>query len=144
LTCRTFVNTRGLDFGTHFSSEGTITTGPANFAQWDGSTGAGTRIRIAFTGLPSHLINMVAGTGQMLPITFGNTSGLSVVASLAESFNPFIEFVPVVPVGPDGQFQVFLGAPSGVGGLPELVSVDLTGAPAGTYQATITLTVAVL
>jgi len=83
------VNIRGLNFGTHFSSEGTITTGEANFAQWDGSTGAGSRISIAFTGLPSHLIQMVAGTGQTLPITYGTASGISEVFTTSERFNPF-------------------------------------------------------
>jgi hypothetical protein len=135
-----------LNFGSHFASDGVIETGNANFAVWKVKVDPNTDvadIQIAFTALPSQLTRVGGGD---VPISYGTTSG-----SVGQGGTTGITFNPPTGLASGGgntgsngiEFDVRLGAPNG-NGASDLVSVDLTGKPAGTYSATITLTITVL
>lgn len=139
----TLVLQSGLDFGSHFASEGVISLGPltgaASSAQWNGQTDPGANISIAFN-LPPQLTR--DGGGDFVPISYGSQSAYVGHDLQAIAFDP-AEGVSSFPASSsDGRFEVGLGANSG--SEAHVVSVDLTGRQPGTYRGTITLTVAVL
>lgn len=133
-------NRRGLDFGTHFASDGVIASNMNNFAIWEGQTDANTKIAVAFTTLPAELTR-VGGGADVVRISYGTTSGVA-TGTPQVSFDPATGLASL-EVAANGAFSVWLGFPRGLGS-SDLVTVDLTGTPAGTYQATIMLTVMVL
>jgi hypothetical protein len=132
----TLTNTAGLDFGSHFASEGVIAAPSA--AAWFGTTDAGNNISFAFV-LPSSLARVNGGGNGPVPITFGAASAQAFASGrLDQAFNPAGGLASYTV--PAGDFGVYLGVGAGAQG----VTVDLSGRAPGTYQGTITLTVTVL
>lgn len=137
----TLANTQGLDFGSHFASEGLINV-PRTYAEWSGATDVGTTISIEFTK-PGVLTR--GDGGETVVISYGDQS-----ATYAETGSPDVIVNPNTPQSftlassgaADGTFKVRLGSNSGPASA--FVTVNLAGKPAGTYSGTITLTVAVL
>ena len=136
----TLVNVTGLDFGSHFASEGIIIAPTP--AQWSGTTDRGNTLSFAFT-LPPSLGRVGGGGNGPVPITFGTTSARVTSPEVnQQSFNPATGLPSfAIATSGDGSFQVFLG---GTSNPADRVTVDLSSRLAGTYQATITLTVVIL
>jgi hypothetical protein len=122
-----------LDFGIRFASEGVVTN--SGIANWSGTTDAGSSISLAFATLPTQLTRL--GGSETITVTYGANSGS---LSTDEGVTLSTTFNPTTGLGPfevsSGVFNVYLGH-------PQRVTADLTGKPAGTYEATITLTVTV-
>jgi hypothetical protein len=137
-TTLTLVNVRGLDFGSHFATEGSVaaTTG----ADWTGTTETGNRLSFTFTALPTSL-HRAGGDGADGPvvITYG-TSSARITSAV-----PNINFSPATGLpsytATSSTFELDLGAGSNPS---DKVRVDLGGHSPGTYSGTITLTVTVL
>ncbi len=130
------VNVGNFDFGTHFETEGVITS--------DGSYGAlacttdpGNTMEVTLS-LPAVMDN---GTGGTVPILYGILAG-----AFADIGGVIVRYDPTTPVSLD----ILSGAASwslgNRGGGPDehVVSIDLTGAPIGDYTATIVATIAIL
>jgi hypothetical protein len=133
----TLMNSVGLDFGTHFASEGVIIASAP--AQWFGTTDPGNNLSFSFV-LPASLAKVGGGGNGPVPITFGSTSAAAFTTDRPDAtFNPAAGFSGYT-VGSDGTYGLYLGATAGSG----RVSVDLTGRSPGNYQGVITLTVTVL
>jgi hypothetical protein len=127
--------TLDMDFGTHFASAGVITTSASNYARWDGQTDPGLLCLTIGFSTPTQLTRV--GGDDFVPISYGTTS-----AALEEgAFNPATGYDVCGASLGTGSFVVTLGLATG--SESDLVSVDLTGKPAGTYAGTITLTVTV-
>lgn len=134
----TVLNTAGLDFGTQATGQIVNSTDVPTAASWNVTFNAGGDYSFSFT-LPTQLSS--PATGGSVPITFGNTSASS----------PFLfpgTWDPAIPIGiqavlPGSGLDIFLGA-SQTGAASDDVSVNLTGAAAGTYTGVVTLTVAPL
>lgn len=126
-----------LSFGTHFAAAG-IVENQGGDVEWliDGPVGA--TVELSFTQLPGVLED---GVGNSLPVQYGSTS-MSVWcddgAGNVTAVNTRPEFGAVCLLDQNGSGLVELG--NGLGGSPGRVSVDLTGAPDGTYTGTIELT----
>jgi len=131
----TVVNTAGLAFGTYSSGFMVHSSDVPTAASWNLSFTDPGDYAITFT-LPNQLVD-VALTGLTVPISYGPTS--------AHSPGLPIPFDPATGIGvhTDGptSADILLGADMQGDGTGD-VSVNLLGAAAGTYQATITLTVA--
>ena len=133
---------QAMDFGGHFPSERSVFSGRGNIAQWRGvSIPAQSHISLTFS-LPNALLR---NDGASVPFSCGTTSGIVLSGVNISQFNPNAgdpDFGPTTD-----QFDVFLGREFAESRTPpesDLCTVDITGAGPGFYQATLTLTVAVL
>jgi len=139
------VNIAGLDFGEFPASIGELKSGGGNVARWSGATDHNTEIILEFD-LPPELTSAAGGPG--VPIKYGATSAAVEVGeggpALTFIRNPAAPFSVLVSNSTgSGAFLVYLGREHGNGD-EDLVRVSLADRPAGTYQATIMLTVTVL
>ncbi len=137
-TTLTLVNVRGLDFGSHFASEGSVSS--INGADWTGTTETGNRLAFSFTTLPSSL-HRAGGDGVDGPvaISYGTSSARVTSAVPNINFNPATGLSSYTATS--SSFELDLGAGSNPS---DKVSVNLTGHSPGTYSGVITLTVTVL
>lgn len=130
----TVINTAGLSFGIQPSGAIVHSSDVPTAASWNVGFNQAADYVMTFS-LPSEL---ATGTGLSVPITYGPTSASS--PALEFPFDPATGIGVAVPV--DGIFvDILLGADVQGDGTGD-VSVNLVGAPAGTYTGTITLTVA--
>jgi uncharacterized protein DUF4402 len=125
---------RSVNFGTVFPGipKSVLRTDALNSGQFDIRAAAGTQLQLTFA-LPPQ---MTAAGGAAMPLSFGGAdAGFSTTQSVTSQvgFDPRVAFVATMG-SPPGRASVFLG-----GTVTPLVSQ-----PAGTYTATITLTVAYL
>ncbi len=133
---------QSMDFRDHFPSERHVFSGRGNIAQWRGVSIPGqSHISLTFS-LPNALLR---NDGASVPFSCGTTSGIVLSGVNISQFNPNAgdpDFGPTTD-----QFDVFLGREFAESRTPpesDLCTVDITGAGPGFYQATLTLTVAVL
>lgn len=135
-------NTRGISFGTVFSSAGIVRTTNANSAEWDGDIDPGNRISLSFV-LPSGLSRVGGGGNGSVPFSCNTISGGFVFGGDQGDleFNPYTG-VSSYNVGASNDFRVALGRENSVPNYG--CQIDVSGRTAGTYQGTITLTVTVL
>jgi hypothetical protein len=125
-----------LSFGTHFAAAGIVEN--QGEVEWfiDGPVGA--TVELSLTQLPVFLED---GAGNLLPVSYGSTS-LSVWcddgAGNVTGVTTRPEFGGECLLGQSGQGLVELGI--GLGEPTGRVTVDLTGAPDGTYTGTLELT----
>jgi len=137
----TLVNTRGMDFGTVFSSAGIVRTTNANSARWSGTVDPGNSINVTFA-LPGALDRV--GGGGAVPFSCNTISGGMLFGSTdggTREFNPYVGSGPYL-VSPGNDFQIALGNENSEPNYG--CQLDVSGRQAGTYQATIVATVAVL
>ena len=132
----TVTGLQNLTFGTHFASEGLVTNEAD--AEWGITGPVGSVVDIALTTLPAFLED---GSGNTVPVTYGATS-LALWCDDGAGNNTMVNHTPVqgVNIGCllfNGGALAELGNGSGFDGN---VSIDLTGAPDGTYTAFIELT----
>jgi hypothetical protein len=133
----TLTKTVDLNFGSHFNSEGIVSSSAP--ARWDGTTDIGNHISASFV-LPSTLARIGNGdTG--VPISFGTESAQAIHSATSMSFNPATGLADFGPIPAPGSFNIQLGTGSVAS---NRAAVDLTGHRPGTYQGIITLTVTVL
>lgn len=128
-----------LDFGTHFASEGSVIEQTAGEWTIDGTQG--TTVDLSFTQLPTTLGD---GSGNTVPISYGTESfqwGTCNDATFYSGPPSGGATGCAIPTG--GSLPVQLGDPSSPTLTSRQVTIDLTGAPAGTYTGTIELTATV-
>jgi hypothetical protein len=137
----TVTNTRGMDFGTVFSSAGIVRTSNANSAEWDGDIDPGNSISVTFT-LPSALLRQGGGGNGDVPFSCNTISGGFLFGGDGgdREFNPYLGSGPYLVGGND--FRLALGRENSV---PDYgCKLDVTGRSSGTYTGIITATVSVL
>lgn len=137
------INVAGLQdllFGTHFASEGVVEN--EQDAEWFITGPPGTTVDLAFSILPATLAD---GVGNTVPVVYG-TESMNVVCDDGTGNTPNLFTDPAVgftgcllPSG--GTALVELGLPGQT--FDGAASVDLTGAPSGTYTAVVELTATV-
>jgi hypothetical protein len=121
-----------LTFGTHFASEGVVPNEQPAFWQIDVSTDP-TNVDLALTVIPLELLHTSLPDG--VPLFYGPDSFSALCAGIMTPGDPFVgipncEISPGAGVAELGDFTL--------GFAP--VEVDLSGAPPGTYTATVELT----
>jgi len=132
----TLTNDVGFDFGSHFSSDGTVPSSATNFASWSGTTNPGNSLSLSFL-VPSAL----AKSGSpSVPFACGTSSAIVQGTATTSAFDPNVGLPNTGSVGGAGTFSVQLGKGSG----PQACTVNLSGSATGTYTGTVTLTVTVL
>lgn len=134
-------NFTGLDFGTHFASDGKVAN--QSIATWSlHIEPIAEPVDVSFAFTPEPKLTRDGGV-DFVTILYGATSGLlSGGAGGFQQFNPATGFTTTLNVATQGDFEVNLG--SHQAGVDDFVTVDLTGKAAGTYTGIITLTVTVL
>lgn len=133
----TLVKTQDMAFGSHFASDGTVLSGGSVQADWSGTTSPNPRPMDFSFVIPASLSD---GIGHNVPFSCGSIS-----AVLSASPNPVTEFNPAsgtsgYVMGSATSFTVSLGS---VATASQACAVNLSGAPAGAYSGTITLTVTI-
>ena len=131
----TLTKVQDFDFGTVYTNQGVIPSGPTNHARWDGSTINGSKITVAFQ-IPTQL----TGPGTVV-FACGPSSFV-----IEEGGLPIGPFDPAAghagyTLSNNGTFSILLGAGATQN---EACVIDVTGALPGTYTGTVTVTVAVI
>lgn len=131
----TVTGAQDLLFGTHFASEGAVIPEQAAAWQIDVSTSP-TNVDLFFSILPTELLDEALLVG--LPLIYGLDSFAAQCAGIVVTADPAVG-ITNCDVEPGLGFAILGDDPSlGIGS--ESIMVDLTGAPAGTYMATVELT----
>lgn len=131
----TIVPTADLDFGDQATGQIVRSSQVPAAAAWSVTYDVAGDFTASFS-LPSALNE---GFSLLVPITFGNTSATVTTNGTTLAFDPH---VPISMGGSAGQVDVIeLGRDFLADGSGDVI-VDLTGAPAGIYTGTITLTFA--
>jgi len=141
----TLVKTQDMTLGSpsgNFAAAGFVTSSDvgAQPAQWNGSTDPGNNLQAQFTTLPSVL---TGPGGSTVPFHCGTASGIISGGSGGGFFNPNLAGISG-PISSSGNFVVILGANGSPGPNDNNCDANLSGAHAGVYSATITLTITVL
>lgn len=84
------------------------------------------------------------GGGASVPVTYGTNSAQVTNDVVVQQFNPAAGLADFGPIGTPGTFTVTLGYNGEPSTPNDFVTVSVANAEVGTYQGTITLTVAVL
>ncbi|SRR6266581_6098778 len=126
----------------NFATAGVVTSSDAGAqaARWVGTTDPGNDIQVQFTTLPTQL---ATSGGAHVPFSCGAQSGVISGGSAGGFFNPNTAAGISGPINSAGQFNVSLGENGSPGPNTNNCSSDLTGARAGVYSATVTLTATV-
>jgi hypothetical protein len=128
-----------MDWGSHRRTDGTLVSGPLNYAEFTCDTDPNASINISFPGLPAAMINPVA-TGLTVPLTYGASSAYADQNGVA--FNPASGLSG--DIVPTGHVVITLGRGGRNNTPDEFIRADVANAsPAGGghYSAVITLTV---
>lgn len=128
-----------LEFGTHFPSSGfVISSAPA---RWEVDVAEPLSVDLQLTQLPSFL---TSEAGDQVPLSYGASSLSAACDGNPVGGDPAVGLLDCIVNPPvPGIGNVALGNAAVAGDISDEVQVDLTGAPAGTYTATIELTATV-